>query len=131
DSVAIDFSDGGRLSWVGAVRIVVPRSHKARRGHHRRIKVAGRTGHVRVLIAELAVERVEQGIGDGRAIGAGNRSRVVHALDHHGGRVTRRVGRVHFPARIGQTVEGSPRVGIDAGNFVSLPITGGNWHIRR
>ena len=120
--VAVNFSDCGRQSRIVAVDVVVPRPGKGRRGHHRRIEILRGSGHERQFIAELAVAVGIRRVGNRGSAGAGDRSGVVHAEDHHRGRVTGRVRRVHFPGRIGHAVVAAPMVRIHAGDLVSCPI---------
>jgi len=72
--------------------------------------------HERDLVAELAVARVEQGIGGDTG------SRVVHARHHHRGGIAGRVRWVDIPGGVIQAVVGSPLVGIHAGDFVAVKI---------
>src|SRR5205807_1556312 len=123
--IPIHFLNRRRGIRIGAVRIVVPRTREGGRGHYRRIHVLRLSRHERDLVAEVAVLRVKQ------RIGSRSRSGVVHTGDHHGGRITRRVGRVDFPGRVGQAVIGAPLVGIHAGNLVSSPILDGYGQVGR
>ena len=123
--IAIDFTNRRRQRRVGAVGIVVPSTRKGGRGHDRRVQVLRLSRHVRQLIAELAVGRVEQHIRR-RAC-----AWVVHAENHHRGRIPGRVGRVHFPGRVSHPVVGAPVVGIHPRDLGSGPILNGDRHVGR
>ena len=125
DSIAVDFADRRRGIRVGAVRVVVPGTREGGCGRDRRVHVLGLRRHERDLVAELAVLRVEQ-----RIRGAAS-ARVVHARDHHRGRIPGRIGRVDFPGRVSQAVEGAPVIGIHAGDLGSGPILDGYRQVGR
>ena len=131
DAIAIDFLDGGREVGIVAIRVVVTRTGEGRRGRDGGVHVLGLPRHERNFVAELAVFRIEQWIRNHRAVGPGDRSRIVHAGDHHRRRITSRVGRIDFPSRVVQTVIGSPMVGIRAADLGAGPILERDWEIRR
>jgi len=102
---------------------------EGRRRHHGRVHVLGLSRHERDLVAELAVRRVVQRIGDERAGEIErirvDRTRIVHARDHHRGCVPGRIRWVDLPRRVIQAIEESPLVAIGAGNLISIEILEG------
>jgi len=98
--------DGGNRRGcirVGAIRWVIA-LREGRRRHHGRVHVLGLSRHERDLVAELAVRRVVQRIGDERAGEIErirvDRTRIVHARDHHRGCVPGRIRWVDLPRRV-------------------------------
>ena len=120
NTVAVNFADRGCCIRICAVRVVVACACECRSRHHWRVHVLGLTRHERNFIAELAVLRVKQRIGNHLSVGRRaysciqDRTRVVHTRHHHCGPVSGRVRWVYFPRGVGQPVVGSPLVGIDA-----------------
>ena len=123
-AIAIDFADSGRGCGFGAVGMVVAFRESGGR-HDGRVQVLSGARHKGQLIAELAVARVEQRIRG--TPGAG----VVHADDHHGGRIAGGVGRIDFPTGISHAVVGAPLVGIHAGDLGAGPIFEGYRQVGR
>src|ERR1700688_654724 len=97
-----DARDRRREIRIGAVRIVVPGSHEACGWYDRSIQVRSHPWHIRIFVTELAVERIEKGILDRLAgiVWIRNRPGVIHAINHHPGRISSGVGRIDFPRRI-------------------------------
>src|SRR5205807_10119578 len=93
---------------------------------HRSVQVVGIGGHERVLVAEVAVIRVEVRIGDQTARRwARNRTWIVHAGNHHGWSIAGGVGRIDLPGRVHQSVEDPPLVRVHAGNLHPVVIFNG------
>ena len=62
--VAVYFADRGRRIRIGAIRVVVARTGEGRGRHDRRVHVLRLAGHERNFVAELAVGRVVQRVGN-------------------------------------------------------------------
>ena len=97
-----DRLDGRRGIRVRAIRRVVGFCEGCRRNHGR-IQIIGICRHERVLVAEVAVIRIELRISDQLSSGRGTKpriedwARVVHTSEHHPRRISGRVGRVDLP----------------------------------
>ncbi len=105
---ALDHRRGIR---VRAIRRVVAFSERRDR-NHRRVQVSGITRHKWHFITEGAICRGVIRIRDHGATRTRDRPCIVHARNHHVGRVTGYVGYVDFPAAIYQSVVNAPLVRI-------------------
>ena len=124
-AIAVHSQDCRSAVRVVAIRRIVAFG-KSRRGNHRSVQVVGIGGHERVLVAEVAVIRVEVRIGDQTAWRwARNRTRIVHAGDHHPRRIAGRVRWIDLPGRVHQSIEDPPLIGVHAGNLHPVVIFNG------
>ena len=130
-AIAVHSQDCRSAVRVVAIRRIVAFG-KSRRGNHRSVQVVGIGGHERVLVAEVAVIRVVVRIGDQAAWRwARNRTRIVHASNHHPRRIAGGVGWIDLPGRVHQSIEDAPLVRVHAGNLHPVVIFngyGGIWH---
>src|SRR5205807_9654998 len=130
NAIAIHFLDGRCSIRVRTIWWIVALGER-RCWNYRRVQVGGIARHQGPFIAEVAIIRVVVGISDELSWVSRirNRTRIVHAENHHVWPVPRDIRRVHLPRRGRQPVERAPLVGVHARNFDSVVVPDAYRHV--